>query len=131
MGGSGDVSKSHVVWTVDIRRSDVPSPVSYGGKVYLCGDRGDVTCIDGESGKELWSEQLPRSRYPYSSSPVIADGRLYLTREDATTFVFKIGKEPELVATNSLREYTYATPVFVDSQVFLRTSDFLFCIGKK
>ena len=67
----------------------------------------------------------------FSSSPVIADGKLYCTREDGTTFVLTLDDEPEVISTNALRENTYATPVFVDGQVFLRTSEFLFCIGKK
>ena len=54
-----------------------------------------------------------------------------MDEEDGTTFVLTLGDKPELVATNVLRENTYATPVFVDRQVFLRTSDYLFCIGNR
>jgi len=131
LGGQGDVTKTHVAWTIENASADVPTPVAYEGKVYVCGDRGDITCIDIQSSKELWTEELPRNRYPYSTSPVIAGDKLYATREDGTTYVLQLGDKPELVGTNSLRENTYATPAFVDGQVFLRTSDFLFCLGKK
>lgn len=108
--------------------ADVPTPTVHDGLIYICGDRGDITCLDGASGEERWSQRLPRSRYGFSSSPVIAAGNLYATREDGTTFVLQLGMEPELIATNELRENTYATPVFADGSVFIRTSDYLFCI---
>jgi len=95
----------------------------------LCGDRGDVTSIDAATGKEVWTTRLPRNRYPFSASPVIAEGKLYATRENGTTYVLELAAEPKLVATNSLRENTYATPVLLDGNIFLRTSDFLFCIA--
>jgi len=129
LGGDGDVTKSHVAWTIDISAGDVPSPVSHDGKIYLCGDRGKVTCVEASSGKQLWTEDLPRSRYSFSSSPIVAGGNLYLTRENGTTYVLKLDDKPTLIATNVLRENTYATPVFIDAKIFLRTSDYLVCIG--
>ena len=118
-----------IVWDIDIPATDVPSPIAYQGKIFLCGDRGDVTSIDVGTGKEVWSTRLPRNRYPFSASPVIAEGKLYATRENGTTYVLEIGDQPKLLATNTLRENTYATPVLLDGKVYLRTSDFLFCIA--
>jgi len=131
LGGRGDVSDSHVAWTLSGSSADVPTPVAFQGRVYVCGDRGDVACVELKSGKVLWTERLPRNRYPYSSSPLIVGGKLYLTREDGTTFVLATGDKPQLLATNVLRENTYATPAFADGRVYMRTSDFLFCIGDK
>lgn len=128
LGGEGDVSESHVVWT-GRTAADVPTPVALDNKIYISGDRGEVACLDASTGETIWTHRLPRNRYAYSSSPIIAGGLLYVTREDGTTFVLRTGTETELVATNALRENTYATPVFVDGKVYLRTSDWLFCIG--
>ncbi len=124
-------TKAEVIWAIRGTSADVPCPIAYDGKVYVCGDRGDVSCIDAESGDVIWEERLPRNRYPYSASPVIAGGKLYATREDGTTFVLELGDPPKLAATNVLRENTYATPAFVDGQIFLRTSDYLFCISER
>ena len=127
-GADGGPAK--IAWDIDIAATDVPSPVAYDGNIYLCGDRGDVTSIDAETGKEVWTTRLPRNRYPFSASPVVAEGKLYATRENGTTYVLELAAEPKLVATNALRENTYATPVLVDGNIFLRTSDYLFCIGE-
>jgi outer membrane protein assembly factor BamB len=127
-GGTGDATSTNVLWTAEVA-ADVPSPVVYEGRVYICGDRREVSVLDLNTGEVLLSQRLPGSNYPFSASPIIAGGHFYCTREDGTTFVFKLGETPELVATNSLRENTYATPAFVDGRIYLRTSDYLFCIG--
>ncbi len=131
LGGKGDVTSTHIAWTLDGVSADVPSPVAYKGNVYICGDRGDVSCVEIATGKERWTEALPRNRYVYSASPVIADDLLYVTREDGHTFILRTGEKPEVVGDNSVRENTFATPAFADGQIFLRTSDYLICIGKK
>jgi outer membrane protein assembly factor BamB len=131
LGGSGDVTDTHVVWRIESTASDVPSPVGDGQRLYLCSDRGDVSCLEAATGKEIWTERLPRNRFPFSSSPVLADGKLYCTREDGTTFVVQVGEQPKLLSTNELDEFTYATPVFVDGRILMRTAEFLFCIGEQ
>lgn len=129
LGGQGDVTDSHVAWTIRGSFPDVPVPAAHGGRVYICSDRGDITCVDAASGDELWTERLPRGGAVYSSSPIIAGGNLYATNEEGLTHVLALGDEPELVASNALYENTYSTPAFVDGRIYLRTSEFLFCIG--
>jgi len=134
LGGVGDVTDSHVAWELNGTNGqfgDVPTPTALDGRVYVCGDRGDVQCLDMATGQNVWTERLPRGDDVFSSSPMLADGKLYLTREDGTTYVVAVGDEPKLIATNALGERTYATPAFADGQVFIRTSEFLFCIGER
>ena len=130
MGGSGDVTKSHVAWAIHSDTPDVPSPTAAGGRVYILSDKGTVTCLDTKTGKQVWQGKLPKHRDKYSSSPVIADGRLYVTREDGTTFVLATGDTFKQLAENRLGEFTLATPVFNNGQVLIRTFEHLYCIGK-
>jgi outer membrane protein assembly factor BamB len=136
LGGSGDVTKTHVAWTRDDLRkenlaTDVPTPVAIDGKVYVCSDRGTLACLDAKTGKMLWSGQTEKHRTPYSASPVLADGRIYLTREDGKTFVAEQGKGFKLLAANELQnELVVATPVLVDGRILIRTAEHLYCIGK-
>jgi hypothetical protein len=66
----------------------------------------------------------------YSASPVLADGKLYLTSEDGTTTVVKAGPAFEILAQNQLNDYTLSTPVIVKGQIFIRTDFALWAIGK-
>ncbi|TWT76782.1 outer membrane biogenesis protein BamB [Planctomycetes bacterium CA13] len=129
-----------IVWFRDDVGSDVPSPVVNSGKVYIVGDgkrdRGLVQCLDIKTGKTLWKVRLPKSRHSFSSSPLLAGNYLYVTQENATTFV--IGPldagQPELVATNALADdepFTVASPVPVDQSVLLRTHQHLYRFGDK
>ncbi len=84
-------------------------------------------CLEPATGKTIWEEQLPKSRLAYSSSPVVAGGNVYITREDATTFVVKDADKFELVATNTLEGNTVSTPVPAAGHIFLRTYEKLYC----
>ena len=135
MGGSGDVTASHVLYTKEGPSADVPTPVLYGDRAFVCGDgkqtRGQVFCLDVESGKILWSGRLPRHRATYSASPVIAGGRIYLTREDGTVFVVDAEADDfQLLSENQVTdEFTVATPVFVNGQILIRTHGSLTLVG--
>lgn len=132
MGGSGDVTKTHVTWALEGLGADVPTPAVADGKVYLCTDKGDVSCLDLKTGKTLAKVALERNRNAYSASPILAGGHLYLTREDGKTFVLKADTTLATVASNELDgEFVVATPVLVDGQVLIRTLDNLYCIGSK
>lgn len=118
-----------VLWRKDFG-SDVPTPAYYKGRVYLLGDKGKVTCLEPKTGSIVWEYQLPKSNRAFSSSPIVAGGKLYCTREDATTFVvtgIDDGK-PTHEGENSLDGFAVATPVFVKNSIFIRTYESLYCI---
>ena len=127
IGGKGDVTTSHVSWTKRLG-ADVPSPTFYKGSIYVCSDRGRITQLSTK-GKIVQQLRLPGSRRAYSSSPIIAAGHLFATREDGTTFVVKLAKKLEVVGENKLEEMTVATPIFVRKKILLRTARHLYCIG--
>ena len=130
LGGSGDVTDSHVAWVKEKVGSDVPTPAVAGGKIYVCRDRGEVVCVDAKTGEKLWGQRLERHGVDYSSSPVLAGGHIYATREDGKTFVLDVSEGGKLVAANELGEQTVATPVFTDGKILIHTMESLYCIGK-
>ncbi len=128
----GDVTNRGVVWHRDDLGADVPTPATHDGKLYLCTDRGNFYCLDLATGKTLWEGQCPRSgAAAYSSSPIIADGKIYCTREDGLTTVLELADSFKVLASNRIDEFVVASPAFADGQIFLRTEAHLYCIGKK
>jgi outer membrane protein assembly factor BamB len=127
--GSQLNEKERVAWQLDFG-SDVPTPAVHNGRVYLLTDKGAVHCLDPETGSTLWKMSLPKSNKAYSSSPLVADGKMYCTREDATTFVLDgiEGDQPNLVSTNALDGFAVATPIAIDGRIYLRTYEALYCI---
>jgi outer membrane protein assembly factor BamB len=129
LGGNGDVTTSHLAWKKDGLGTDVPTPIAINGKVYVCTDKGEVACLDIKTGKTLWSGVVEKHRTAYSSSPVIADGKIYITREDGKTFVLEQGNEFKVLSENELGDSTVASPAFVDGRILIRTFGALYCIG--
>ena len=62
---------------------------------------------------------------------MLADGKIYITNEDGMTVVVRAGPKFELLAQNDFGEYTLSSPAISDGQIFIRTSQTLYCIGKK
>jgi hypothetical protein len=61
---------------------------------------------------------------------VMADGLLYATNQDATTFIFKLDPTRYVeVSQNTLDETCNATPAFSEGEIFIRTHEHLYCIG--
>ena len=88
-GGRGDVTRSHVLWSFN-NGPDVPTPVTDGTYLYVVNDRGIMLCLDAKTGKEIYGRQRLRPA-TYSGSPVLADGKIYVTNEDGVTSVVKAG----------------------------------------
>jgi outer membrane protein assembly factor BamB len=131
LGGSGDVTKTHILWTESETGADVPTPAASNGRVYIARDKGEVVCRDVKTGEEIWKQELPKNRNAYSSSPILSGNKLYVTREDATTYVLDAGSGKQLAENTLGGEFTVATPVFVDGQILLRTHEKLWCIGER
>jgi outer membrane protein assembly factor BamB len=119
-GGRGDVTRTHVVWTSP-NGPDVPTPVTDGTYVYIVNDRGIMWCLEAKTGKEVYGRQRIKSG-TYSGSPVLADGKIYVTNEDGVTVVVKAGPAFEVVAENDLDDYALSSPAISEGQIFLRTS---------
>lgn len=131
LGGRGDVTKSHVVWTKNGKGSDVPTPTAADGRVYILNDKGTISCLNIETGSEIWSGQTEKHRNGFSSSPILADGKIYITREDGKTFVLAQGNEFKVLGANELDgTQTVASPVLVDGKILIRTDTHLYCIGQ-
>ena len=128
-GGRGDVTASHVIWSFN-NGPDVPTPVTDGNYLYVINDRGIMWCLDATTGKEVYGRRRLRSA-TYSGSPVLADGKVYITDEDGVTTVVQAGPEFAILAENDLGEYTLSSPAVSDGQIFIRTEGFLYAIGQR
>lgn len=128
-GGTGDVTRSHVLWQF-MNGPDVPTPVTDGRYLYAINDRGIVWCLDAKTGEEVYGRQRLRSA-TYSGSPVLADGKIYITDEDGVTTVVRAGTTFEILAENDFGEYTLSSPAVSEGQIFIRTETALYAIGSR
>jgi outer membrane protein assembly factor BamB len=130
-GGRGDVTGTHIAWSFTQRGPDVPSPVSDGTYVYLVTDNGIIWCLERKTGAVVYGpERLANDLY--SASPVIADGKIYVTSENqGITSVYKTGPAFELLAQNSFDDYTLSSVAISQGQLFIRTQSALWAVGDR
>jgi outer membrane protein assembly factor BamB len=128
---SGTVAKGNpsLAWTVERGGNYMQTPLIDGGLAYFCLDNGILTVYQLSNGERIYQQRLG-SGGGFSSSPVAADGRLYITSEDGVSFVLAEGKEFKLLAKNELGETVMATPAISGGVLYIRGRNHLFAIGK-
>ena len=127
-GGRGDISTSHVVWQMNTGAPYISSLVYDSGFRYMANDVGAITVVDAKSGEKVWQERVEGI---FSASPVAGDGKIYFVSETGETIVLRSGREPRIIARNDLGERLIASPAISDGQIFLRSDDKVFCIGRR
>jgi len=128
VGGRGDVTRTHVAWTVTRGAPYTPSPLLVGDELYYVSDTGVLTCVDARSGQVLWQQRLGGN---YSASPVLADGRVYVLSEEGMTTVFAPGKVFNRLATSRLDGTTLASIAVSDRSLYIRSDTHLYRIAAR
>lgn len=134
LGGSGDVSGTHRIWT-GTTNSNVPSPLVHDGHMYWASDnQGIIYCAEADTGKIVYQERLPRADQFYAS-PILADGKIYYLTRSGKTFVVAASPAFKLLATNDLRSSDErgmfnASPVVADGRLLIRSDKYLYCIDE-
>ena len=126
-GGTGDVTKSHIAWTLTRSAPHTPSPILVGDELYLVNDAGIATCLDARTGAILWQERLGGN---YSASPVAADGRIYFLAEEGVATVIAPGKVFRRLALNRLDGTTLASMAVAGGAIFIRSDSHLYRIAE-
>ena len=116
-----------VLWENNEFLSDVPSPVATDKYLFVITSYGTGVCYDAVAGTKYWEHDFGN---PVYSSPMLAEGRIYLLDKRGMMFIFKADKEFSLISQCPLGEGSFCTPAFTNGHIFLRADKNLYCIGK-
>ncbi|MEQ1852728.1 MAG: PQQ-binding-like beta-propeller repeat protein [Chthoniobacteraceae bacterium] len=119
------VPAAEIAWRYSKGAPNIPSPLLVGDELYFVSDGGFLTCLDARTGGEHYRERLGGD---YNSSPLFADGKIYITSREGLTTVVKPGKSFEALSKSQLPEQVFATPAAVNGSLFLRTAAGLYRI---
>jgi outer membrane protein assembly factor BamB len=125
--GTGDVTKTHVAWTLKRGAPLTPSPLLVGDDLYIVNDGGIATCVEARTGNVLWQARLGGT---YSASPTFAAGHIYFMAEQGVTTVLAPGKEARRVAANKLDGGLLASMAVAGRAIFLRSDTHLYKIAE-
>ena len=124
--GKGDVTRTHVAWTITRGAPYTPSPLLVGNDLYYVSDTGVLSLADAMSGQIVWQQRLGGN---YSASPVFADGRIYFQSEEGMTTVIAPGREFKRLAVNRLDGATLASMAVSNGSFYIRSHTHLYRIG--
>ena len=127
LGGTGDVTATHIAWENDDVAPSIVSPVSDGSRVFYLDTYGTLYVINAEDGKLIYEHDYNEN---VNSSPTLVAGKLYVLSLEGTMFIGTPGEKefiPE--AQNPLGEECFATPAFMPGRIYIRGKENLYCIG--
>lgn len=131
-GAKGDLTDSPaVVWRTDKGTSYVPSPLLYGDCLYFLQKNSEIlSCVDPQTGKPHFGQTRLEEIDGVYSSPLGADGRVYVLGRNGTTYVLERGSTFKTLAVNKLDDDFSASPAAAGKELFLRGRKHLYCIAE-
>ena len=129
-GAKGDITDTEaVLWKLDKDTPYTPSTLIYEDKLYfLRSNNGILSCYNVKTGEEYYSRERLEGMGSLYTSPVGADGRIYILGQKGTMFVIQHGPDFKVLAQNKLEDSFHASPAVVGKQMFLRGFRYLYCI---
>jgi outer membrane protein assembly factor BamB len=125
--GTGDVSTTHVKWSITQVPEGFSSPVIISEHLYRLHAPGILKVWKLSSGEQVFAERL--EGISTSASPVATpEGRLYCVSA-GKSYVLKAGAKPEVLGTSDLGDASNASPAVADGKLFLKGRRFLWCIS--
>jgi outer membrane protein assembly factor BamB len=124
--GKGDVTNTHVAWTLRRGAPYTPSPILVGDQLFLVNDGGIASCLDAATGSLRWQHRLAGT---YSASPIHAEGRIYFLNEEGLATVIAAATTFRQLAANQLDGATLASMAVADRSIVIRAGGHLYRIG--
>ena len=130
---AGDLTenRSAIAWSQERAGNYMQTPLLHGGLGYFCFDNGVLSVYRLPRVSGCISSVSAAAASGFSSSPVAAGGRLYITNEEGHSYVLALGPEYKLLAENDLGETVMATPAISGDVLYIRGGKHLFAIGAK
>ena len=133
-GARGDITATtNRVWKINRLTPYVSSPLLYDDTLYhIRHNQNILVRLDPATGELLGEPlRLEGIRDFIFSSPVGADGRIYITARDGVTIVLRHDRENAVLALNRLNDSFSASPALAGNELYLRGEKFLYCIAEK
>jgi len=124
----GEATNEFVKWSIPRGGSYMQTMLLYGDYLYNAGWNGRMVCYDARTGKEMYAQKVGTGT-SYTSSPVAADGIIYIADNNGSVYSVKAGPEYSLLAENRLHEAILSTPAIVKGYLFFRTQNHLIAVS--
>ncbi|OHB71335.1 MAG: hypothetical protein A2V70_15045 [Planctomycetes bacterium RBG_13_63_9] len=126
--GTGDVTRSAILWSYDKMGSSVSTASVADGLVYVADFNRGLHCLDAETGECYWVQETGG---PIWGSTLVADGKVYLGTGRQTFWILSAGKELKVLGQIRMRDRICATPVAANGVLYVATAKHLYAVGQR
>jgi outer membrane protein assembly factor BamB len=124
--GTGDVTKSALLWSSHEVGRVVATPIVKDGLLYVGDVGGTVHCLDATTGAELWKHETNDAIW---GCFLLAGDRLYVGNAEGLMTVFRAGRKKELLAQIEMDAPLYSRPAVAGDVLYLATANRLYAIA--
>ena len=125
----GETTNEYISWSKVRGGAYMSTMVLYGDYLYNARWNGNLTCYNALTGEEMYSEKVGGGN-SYTSSPVAADGIVYVADNNGMVYSVKAGPEFELLASNPLNDVYMSTPAIVTNFIVFKTARQVIAVSK-
>jgi len=119
VGGGDPPVEPDLVFRLDRSAAPyVPTPLAVGGRLYLWGDRGVVTCADAATGEIRWRGRVGGT---FSASPVAVGGTIRNVSSEGEVVTLADGDAFEVLGRTPLGEACRSSPAVAAGRMFFRS----------
>ena len=123
---TGDLTQSGAVWVnTNVDRSLTTVAIK-DGLLFTADFSGRVHCIDADTGKTHWVFEAKR---PIWSSPLIADGKVFLGTDAGDLYVFAASKELKILGKTKLESPISASPIAHNGVLYVMSQKYLYAVA--
>lgn len=119
---------AQLLWQYDDYLPEIASPLATQGFFFIATTAGDIICLNGQTGAELWVHEFDAE---FRASPIQVGSRVYAIDVEGVVHIFQVAQSYVELGTVAMGEPVYATPAFADGRIYIRTENRLYCVRKR
>ncbi|HYO84565.1 MAG TPA: PQQ-binding-like beta-propeller repeat protein [Bryobacteraceae bacterium] len=129
----GTIGKEQIRWQVKNWQGGFSSPVVDGDRLYQVDNGANLFAFDVNTGRTLWQHNVGTIQ---KASVVFGDGKIYVGSENGRFWILRPGQQKVEVlsehqlGTEGQPEQIIASVAISNGQIFLVSSEAVYCIGK-
>ncbi|MCY3017943.1 MAG: PQQ-binding-like beta-propeller repeat protein [Planctomycetota bacterium] len=121
---TGDITATGRIWSFDDMQSTASTVAIGDGLLYTADAGGAIYCLDADTGKLYWKYETA----PVWSSPLLADGKVYIGTHNRGLLVFAHGREGTLLSTNLGTADIVASPAVANGVLYIASQRHLYAL---
>jgi len=125
--GTGDITPTGKVWSLDTIRSSSSTVAIADGLLYTADASGMVYCLDADTGRVYWTHQTS----PGWASPLVADGKVFLPTYNAGLLVMATGKQRRIISQSPSQSHMVSSPAVANGVVYVANQKYLYALQRR